>query len=130
MARAIHWSIERDNNAGAFLALNVGDNNWNYQIKELAECVAKLIPDTDVIVNKDAAPDKRSYRVNFDLFTELAPNHKPIVSLEEAIGDIRNGIVDYINIGNSFSKLNTIRLEKLRSLIENKYIISTSNNKK
>lgn len=122
MARAIEWAIFRDMVFGKFIALNVGDDKWNYQIKDLASIVGLLIPGTKVKVNKDAAPDKRSYKVSFELFAKLAPNHKPIVTLEEAIIDLSEGIGYYLESNNSFSINNTVRLVKLKSLIENKLV--------
>jgi nucleoside-diphosphate-sugar epimerase len=93
MARAIDWAIGRDAaNGGAFLALNVGSDGWNYQVKDLAEGVAKVIPDIDIFINKDAQPDKRSYRVNFELFRKLAPNYQPSVTLIESIKELKNGL--------------------------------------
>jgi nucleoside-diphosphate-sugar epimerase len=122
MARAIEWAILRNINGGEYIALNVGDDKWNYQIKELASVVGSLIPGTKVNINKDAAPDKRSYKVSFELFAKLAPNHKPIVTLEEAIMDLSEGIRNYLELKNTFSRNNTIRLAKLRSLIENNLV--------
>ena len=93
MARAIDWAIARDvSNGGKFLAVNVGSDEWNYQVKDLAEAVAKVIPGIDVSINKDAQPDKRSYRVNFELFSRLAPEYQPRVSLTESIKELRNGL--------------------------------------
>jgi hypothetical protein len=60
MARAIDWAISRDITAGGnFLAVNVGSNGWNYQVRDLAEAVATVIPDVEVSINKNAQPDKR-----------------------------------------------------------------------
>ena len=74
MARAIEWAIGREaDNGGAFLAVNVGSNEWIYQVRDLAEAVAAIIPGVDISINKDAQPDKRSYRVNFDLFKKAGP---------------------------------------------------------
>ena len=57
-----------NNNINKFLAVNIGSDQWNYQIAELAEAVANKISGTTVNINKDAPPDKRSYRVDFSLF--------------------------------------------------------------
>jgi nucleoside-diphosphate-sugar epimerase len=93
MARAIDWAISRDvANGGEFLAVNVGSDEWNYQVKDLAEAVAKVIPDVDISINKDAQPDKRSYRVNFGLFRKLAPGHQPTVSLIDSIRELKDGL--------------------------------------
>ena len=93
MARAIDWAITRDrSNGGEFLAVNVGNEGWNYQVKDLAEAVAKVIPNIEVSINKDAQPDKRSYRVNFDLFKKLAPAYQPTVGLIESIKELKDGL--------------------------------------
>jgi len=93
MARAIDWAIRRElNNVGDFLAVNIGSDEWNYQVKDLAHAVAKVIPDVDISINKNAQPDKRSYRVNFDLFKMLAPDYQPTVSLDESINELKNGL--------------------------------------
>jgi nucleoside-diphosphate-sugar epimerase len=77
MARAFEWGVLRDpSNGGEFLAINTGCNEWNNQIKPLAEAVAAQISGASVDVNPDAVPDKRSYRVNFDLYRQLAPDHQ------------------------------------------------------
>jgi hypothetical protein len=70
----------------------VGSDGWNYQVKDLAAAVAKVIPDVDVSINKDAQPDKRSYRVNFDKFAKLAQGFLPAVDLQEAVRDLRDGL--------------------------------------
>jgi nucleoside-diphosphate-sugar epimerase len=93
MARAIDWAISRDNvSGGDFLAVNVGHESGNYQVKHLAEAVASAIPGTRVSINKDAHPDKRSYRVNFDLYKKLAPEHQPAVGLTESIRELKSGL--------------------------------------
>jgi nucleoside-diphosphate-sugar epimerase len=93
MARAIEWALSDPRPAGPdFLAVNVGSNEGNYQVKDLATAVAAAIPGTDVSVNKEALPDKRSYRVNFDLFKKLAPGYLPAVDLQESIQGLKTGL--------------------------------------
>jgi nucleoside-diphosphate-sugar epimerase len=92
MARAMDWGISRGvEQGGPFLIVNAGTDEWNYQVKDLARAVAKEIPDVEVTIDKNAAPDKRSYRVNFGLFKSLAPHHQPEVSLEEAVRELKVG---------------------------------------
>jgi len=93
MARAIDWAVTREqHNGGAFLAVNAGSNEWNYQVRDLAQAVADLIPNCRVILNREAQPDKRSYRVSFDLFAKLAPDHQPIHDLHHTIEKLYEGI--------------------------------------
>ncbi|MEO8339512.1 MAG: SDR family oxidoreductase [Nitrospirota bacterium] len=94
MARAIDWAMQRDHrDGGTYLTLNVGSDAWNYQVKDLAAAVAKLVPNVEVSINKDAQPDKRSYRVNFDKFAKLAQGFLPAVDLQSAVVDLRDGLV-------------------------------------
>jgi nucleoside-diphosphate-sugar epimerase len=93
MARAIDWAIKRElSDGGEFLAVNTGSNEWNYQVKDLAEAVAKVIPGIDISINKNAQPDKRSYRVNFDLFKRLAPAYQPQMDLITTIKELKDGL--------------------------------------
>jgi nucleoside-diphosphate-sugar epimerase len=93
MARAIEWALERPADHGrAFLALNTGSDEWNYQIRQLADAVASIVPGVEVSVQEDAAPDARSYKVSFARFRELAPDHQPQVGLQAAIEDLSAGL--------------------------------------
>ncbi len=93
MARAIDWAVTRDlKDGGPFLICNTGSDVWNYQVKELAEAVAKEIPGTSVDINTQAPPDKRSYRVDFSYFKKLAPTHQPQVDLRTAVRELRDGL--------------------------------------
>jgi nucleoside-diphosphate-sugar epimerase len=93
MARAIDWAIRRNLSAGGeFLAINVGSDTWNYQVKDLAEAVANVVSGVDVSINKNALPDKRSYRVSFDLFRKLAPEFQPETDLATSIKELKDGL--------------------------------------
>ena len=93
MARAIEWAIGRSEaNGGPFLAINVGRNDWNYQVKDLARAVANALPGVEVSTNPDAQPDKRSYQVSFGLFEQLAPDHQPMRDLASTIRELTEGL--------------------------------------
>ncbi len=93
MARAIEWAIGRGvEDGGAALAVNVGSQDWNFQVEDLAQAVARAIPGTRVSINKNAVPDKRSYRVDFSLYRRLAPRHQPQMTLAQSIAEIRAGL--------------------------------------
>jgi nucleoside-diphosphate-sugar epimerase len=86
MARAIEWGVTRvPEEGGNGLVVNVGSNEWNCQVKDLANAVAQTIPGVEVSINKNAPPDKRSYRVSYDLFKQLAPNFQPVSDLKSTI---------------------------------------------
>ncbi len=119
MARAMEWGVGRNAaDAGPFLALNVGSEQWNYRIRELAEAVAAIIPGVRVSLDPAAAPDARSYRVDFDLFEQLAPHHQPQVDLREAVEDLRDGLQTMGFADRNFRSSRFIRLKVLSELRE------------
>ena len=120
MARAIDWASTRSaDNGGNFVAVNVGSNAWNYQIKDLAEAVADVIGGIDVSINTDASPDKRSYQVNFDQFTRLAPDHLPQVTLERAVAELHAGLSEMNFAEANFRDTWYMRLKVLREHLDN-----------
>jgi nucleoside-diphosphate-sugar epimerase len=117
MARAIGWAIARESaQGGPFLVVNAGSDHWNYQVKDLAEAVAQVIPGVNVSINKDAQPDKRSYRVSFEKFKQLAPHHRPQVNLIAAITELRDGLTAMGFHDENFRQSRFIRLNVLRQL--------------
>lgn len=117
MARAIEWGVVRKiDNGGAFIAVNVGRSDWNVQVKELADAVAEQVGDVAVSVNPNAAPDKRSYRVDFSLFKSLAPNHQPLLGLRETIAGLKEQVENLNTDISSFRDSDFMRLKVLTGL--------------
>lgn len=136
MALAIDWSLTTRNDLGeAFLAVNTGSDKWNYQVRDLARHVAERIPGTKVELATDAPADTRSYRVNFSLFRELAPEHQPVVVIGQSI----DRLVDHMQSGGAsfdwsrtgrFNRLHELqRLQDARVLDENLRWMSTTTGK-
>jgi nucleoside-diphosphate-sugar epimerase len=93
VARAIEWALRRDPaEAGPCVSVNVGANHGNHQVRELAHAVAAAIPGTEVSINASAPPDRRSYRVDFSLFEQMAAGYTPRIDLEEAIEGLKRGL--------------------------------------
>jgi nucleoside-diphosphate-sugar epimerase len=58
-------------------ALNVGQTDENYRIRELAEIVRQVVPGSRIDYAEDGGPDPRSYRVDFAKIHRLLPEFKP-----------------------------------------------------
>lgn len=119
MSRAIAWAVQRPtSDGGAFLAVNVGRDEWNYQVRDLAEAVAAAVPGTQLSVNTAAPPDKRSYKVDFSLFNALAPRHVPQLSLEESIARLHAGLTSIGFVDKDFRNSPYVRLKTIERHIE------------
>ncbi len=117
MARAIEWAVGRPAEAGGpHLVVNTGRDEWNYQVRDLAQAVADAIPSTEVSINQAAPPDKRSYRVDFSLFRRLAPDHLPQMTLRQTIDELRSGLAGMRFDNADFRSSPFVRLRVLTGL--------------
>lgn len=123
MAVALEWALNRPLEIGGeFTTLNVGDSKNNYTVLEIAESVKNQIKDIDIIINPKGEPDKRSYRVDFSLYSDLAPQHKPKYDLEKSVFELVKGLNEMKFSDKNFRQSNLTRLNKLRSLKRNNLI--------
>jgi nucleoside-diphosphate-sugar epimerase len=58
-------------------AFNVGRNEDNYRIRELAEMVKESLPECTIEYAKDGSPDKRCYRVDSNKLLRTLPEFRP-----------------------------------------------------
>lgn len=117
MARAIDWAISRRSTVGRdFLIMNTGSDHWNFQVKDLAVAVARLLPGVDISINADAQPDKRSYRVDFSRFRALAPDYQPTVDIDTTILELKEGLERIGFRDTEFRKSAFMRLNVLNQL--------------
>jgi len=121
MARAMDWAIRRKT-GGYYLVINTGSNQWNYQVKELAAAVQRMFSDVEISINTNAQPDKRSYKVSFDLYEKWAPAHQPQVSLEAAVKDLKEGLEKIHFADKDFRQSGLVRLRTIQQLISNNII--------
>jgi len=77
ISRAFLAALEAPVEAVHNQAFNLGQTAHNYQIRDIAEFVAKVVPNCRLELAPDAGPDVRSYRVNFDKIARMLPAFKP-----------------------------------------------------
>jgi len=58
-------------------ALNVGRNDQNYRIREIAEIVKETVPGCEIAFAEGAGPDKRNYRADFSKIARVLPGFRP-----------------------------------------------------
>jgi nucleoside-diphosphate-sugar epimerase len=114
MARAIEWAIQRQT-PESFLSVNVGLNSANYRVREIASKTHDIFEHLQ-LVNSPNGLDQRSYRVCFDKYQALAPEHQPSHSLETSISDIYDLLQEVSP--NRFPSL--YRLQHLSKLVSQK----------
>jgi nucleoside-diphosphate-sugar epimerase len=123
MARAMDWAIEREaGDGGEFLIVNIGSDPWNYQVRDLAAAVQREMPGVEVAINRDAPPDRRSYKVDFSLFRKLAPRHQPVFDLAATVRELKEGLEAIGFADANFRQSRLVRLKMLNNLKAGGYL--------
>ena len=58
-------------------AFNVGRNDQNYRIREIAQIVKETVPGCEITFAEGAGPDKRNYRADFSKIARVLPAFRP-----------------------------------------------------
>jgi nucleoside-diphosphate-sugar epimerase len=86
IARAFLALAEADVPGGT--AVNVGANDENFQVSDVAALVQELVPDAQIEFTGEAGNDPRSYRVSFDLLARLVPSFRLEYTLRRGMEEL------------------------------------------
>jgi nucleoside-diphosphate-sugar epimerase len=74
-------------------AFNVGRTGENYQIRDVANLVAEVVPDCEVAFSEGASSDSRDYRVDFTKIETALPGYSPTWTLRDGIVELYEAYV-------------------------------------
>ncbi len=77
ISRAFLAALEAPRSVVSAQAFNVGRNDQNYRIREIAEIVKETVPGCELAFAEGAGPDKRNYRAEFGKIARLLPQWQP-----------------------------------------------------
>ena len=103
-------------------AFNVGTNEENYQIKEIAEQVEKTVPDSHVEILNKTGPDERTYRVDFSKLKKTLPQFKPTWNLRKGVEEIYQAYKGFGLTEKDFESPKYFRVRWIRHLIESEIL--------
>jgi nucleoside-diphosphate-sugar epimerase len=95
---------------------NVGSNDENYRIRELAEIVAETVPGCRIEYAPGGGPDLRCYRVNFDKIRRLVPAFRPEWTARKGAQELYDA---YRTVGLTFEDVERgryVRISEIRRL--------------
>ena len=102
-------------------AFNVGTNDGNYTIREIAQKVEQIIPNSNITYAKDANKDSRSYKVDFSKIKQQL-GFETKWSLEKAIKEIYDLLKSKKFSEEDFKDKKYFRVAYIKWLIENNKI--------
>ena len=99
-------------------AFNVGSTTENYRIREVAEMIHELLPESRIGFAPDAAPDIRNYRVDCNHIARTLHGFKPQWTVRRGIEQL---LTAYSEVGVSVAEFEGPkfrRIDHIRELIE------------
>lgn len=116
ISRAFLAALEADRERIHNEAFNIGANEENYQIRDIAGIVEEIVPDCRIAFAEGAAPDKRSYRVKFDKVKEQLPEFKPEWTVRRGVEEMYGAYKDAGLTIDDFSGSRFMRIARIKEL--------------
>jgi nucleoside-diphosphate-sugar epimerase len=117
IARAMICVLEGPVEATHNEAFNVGADEQNFQVRDLAETVREVMPECEVEYAGSGDPDPRSYRVDFSKFSSLFPAFEVSRTVRDGAEEM---LAAYRHAGltlDEFKGERYTRLKQLRKLV-------------
>jgi nucleoside-diphosphate-sugar epimerase len=97
-------------------SFNVGRTSENYRVREVADMVAEVVPNSKVTYAAGASPDTRNYRVNCDKIAARLPTFKPVLTVRKGIEQVYESYVQNKLTSEQFLSSQFIRLKRVTEL--------------
>jgi nucleoside-diphosphate-sugar epimerase len=114
IARAFVAFVEAPRAAIHNRAVNVGANQENYRVRDIADLVGELVPAANIIYTGEIGEDPRNYRVRFDLLSQLLPGFSLEYSLKTGMAELYRKMVEHRFGKSEFESDQFVRLRTLR----------------
>jgi nucleoside-diphosphate-sugar epimerase len=117
ISRAFLACLEAPRDAIHNQAFNVGITVENYQIRDVAEIVREVVPDSRVVIGSGATADVRNYRVDCGKFARAFPDAVPEWTVRRGVEELyeaylQRGLTD----DEFFARF--VRIEQIKRLLE------------
>jgi nucleoside-diphosphate-sugar epimerase len=98
-------------------AFNIGRDEDNYQIRDVAQIVEETVPGSTISLASDAGPDKRSYRVSFGKVRQALPNFEPQWDVRRGAEQMRDAYQSEHLTLDSFTSSRFMRIKRIKELL-------------
>jgi len=99
-------------------AVNIGGNEQNHQVRDVADQVQRLVPSAKVIYTGEVGADPRNYRVNFHRLYSLLPDFRLQYSLASGMDELHARLVEHGFSSADFEGDRFVRIRTLRKRLD------------
>jgi nucleoside-diphosphate-sugar epimerase len=100
------------------VAVNIGGNAENYQVRDVADEVQRLVPEAEIAYTGEVGADPRDYRVNFDLLGRLLPDFRLAYTLQSGMEELHGAYRRHGFGADDFRGTRFVRLRTLASRMD------------
>ncbi len=118
IANAFKLFIDAPSNLINNQIVNIGSNNENFQVKDVADIAKKLFPDCDITYTGEAVNDSRDYKVNFNKFKNMFPDFNFEYNLLSGMEELAKRLIDYSFSQDDFDGDQFIRLKTISKKLD------------
>ena len=105
-------------------AFNVGIDEENYQVKDIAAYVEQIVPDCRTEILNQTGPDERTYRVDFSKIKTTLTDFQPRWNVQKGIKELYEAYQEFGLTQDDFQSTKYFRVRWLKWLLETKKLDS------
>lgn len=98
--------------------VNIGGNQENFQVKDVANYVQDLVPEANIVFTGQVGEDPRNYRVKFDKLNQLIPSFELEYTLESGMKELFEKYKEHEFSAEDFTGDQFTRLKTLKGKLE------------
>ena len=114
IARAFTAFMSAPANVVCNKAVNIGANDENYQVRDVADEVRALMPQARITYTGEVGNDPRSYRVRFDRLYSLLPDFRLEYTLAAGMAELHRRMTEHEFSVADFQSDRFVRLRTLK----------------
>jgi nucleoside-diphosphate-sugar epimerase len=118
ISRAFLAVLEAPRDAIHNESFNVGRTEENYRVRQVADMVAEIVPNSTVTYADDASPDARNYRVNCDKIAKALPSFKPQWTVRKGIEQLYEAYKQHGMTSEEFLSARYMRITTIRAHLD------------
>ena len=114
ISRAFLAALEAPRDVVHLEAFNVGRTDENFRIREIAEVVADIVPDSTIRYEEGAAPDARCYRVDCEKIRERLPAFQPQWTVRRGAEQVYRALLSEQLTADEFASSRFLRIKRVK----------------
>lgn len=118
ISRAFAVVLDADRDKVFNEAFNVGATKENYRIREVAEIIQDVVPNSTIDFTADAGPDKRNYRVTCDKLDRVLPEAKAQWTVRRGAEELYEAYKRHNLTKEELESSRYMRIKRVRELID------------